>query len=78
MRSRARRSTPSAGFRHPGQVIAGAFAAAIAVGTLLLSLPVATAGPERTDFLTALFHATSAVCVTGLVTVDTGTLPRRP
>jgi trk system potassium uptake protein len=61
------------GFRHPGRVIAGAFAAAVAVGTALLSLPIATAGPGRADFLTALFHATSAVCVTGLVTVDTGT-----
>jgi potassium uptake TrkH family protein len=38
-----------------------------------LLLPIATAGPGRADFLTALFHATSAVCVTGLVTVDTGT-----
>ena len=54
-------------------MIAVAFAAAIAGGTALLSLPIATAGPGRADFLTALFHATSAVCVTGLVTVDTGT-----
>ena len=72
-RSRAGRSTPARGFHHPGRVIAGAFAAAVAVGTALLSLPVASAGPGRADFLTALFHATSAVCVTGLVTVDTGT-----
>lgn len=72
VRGRAGRSSPSHGFRHPGQVIAGAFAAAVAVGTGLLMLPVATAGPGRADFLTALFHATSAVCVTGLVTVDTG------
>jgi trk system potassium uptake protein len=73
IRSRARHSTPSHGFRHPGRVIAGAFATAIAVGTALLSLPIATVGQGRADFLTALFHATSAVCVTGLVTVDTGT-----
>ncbi|MCO7221103.1 TrkH family potassium uptake protein [Klenkia sp. PcliD-1-E] len=58
---------------HPGRVIASAFAAAITVGTAVLSLPAATAGPGRADLLTALFHATSAVCVTGLVTVDTGT-----
>jgi potassium uptake TrkH family protein len=45
----------------------------VAVGTALLSLPVAVDGEERADLLTALFHATSAVCVTGLVTVDTGT-----
>jgi Trk-type K+ transport system membrane component len=61
------------GFRHPGQGIAGAFGGAIAVGTALLSLPVATAGRETADLLTALFHATSAVSLTGLVTVDTGT-----
>ncbi len=67
------RSRRPRGFRHPGQVIAGAFATAVAVGTGLLSLPVATVGPGRADLLTALFHATSAVCVTGLVTVDTGT-----
>jgi trk system potassium uptake protein TrkH len=73
VRSRAARSTTPGGFHHPGRVIAGAFAAAIAVGTGLLSLPIATAGPGHADFLTALFHATSAVCVTGLVTVDTGT-----
>jgi trk system potassium uptake protein TrkH len=73
LRRGAGRSTPAGGFHHPGRIIAGAFAAAIAVGTGLLSLPLATAGPGRADVLTALFHATSAVCVTGLVTVDTGT-----
>ncbi|WP_348633826.1 potassium transporter TrkG [Blastococcus sp. CT_GayMR19] len=67
------RSRTARGFRHPGRVIAAAFAAAVAIGTGLLSLPIATAGPGRADFLTALFHATSSVCVTGLVTVDTGT-----
>lgn len=61
------------GFRHPGQVIAGAFASAVALGTLLLSLPIATAGPAGAGFADALFTSTSAVCVTGLVTVDTGT-----
>lgn len=65
---------PAAGVgRHPAQVIATAFAGAVAVGTALLMLPVSTAGEERADLLTALFHATSAVCVTGLATVDTGT-----
>jgi potassium uptake TrkH family protein len=73
IRSRAERSHPAKGFRHPGRIIAGAFATAVAVGTALLSLPVARAGEGGADFLTALFHATSAVCVTGLVTVDTGT-----
>jgi trk system potassium uptake protein len=69
----ASHSKSTRGFVHPGRVIAVAFAGAVAVGTSLLSLPIATAGPGRADFLTALFHATSAVCVTGLVTVDTGT-----
>lgn len=49
------------------------FAAAIAVGTVLLSLPVARTGPDAASVLEALFTATSAVCVTGLVVVDTGT-----
>ncbi|MGQ0845055.1 MAG: TrkH family potassium uptake protein [Sporichthyaceae bacterium] len=56
----------------PGRVIATGFAGAIAVGTALLSLPFATAAGERAPFVDALFTATSAVCVTGLVTVDTG------
>lgn len=60
-------------FQHPAQVVVGGFAAAVAVGTALLSLPVATASGESARFMDALFTATSAVCVTGLVTVDTGT-----
>jgi potassium uptake TrkH family protein len=47
------------------------FAAAIAVGTALLMLPVAREGPGGASALEALFTATSAVCVTGLVVVDT-------
>ena len=63
----------TSGVPHPARVITAAFAAAVAVGTGLLSLPAATTGPGSADLLTALFHATSAVCVTGLATVDTGT-----
>lgn len=59
-------------FQHPAKVIATGFAAAVAVGTALLSLPVATRAGQRADLVDALFTATSAVCVTGLVTVDTG------
>ena len=59
--------------RHPAQLIVLAFAAAILVGTVLLMLPVARAGPESAPPLTALFTATSAVCVTGLIVVDTPT-----
>jgi trk system potassium uptake protein len=65
------RRPPSA--PHPGRFIAGGFASAIALGTALLSTPLATAGPQRAGLEDALFTATSAVCVTGLVTVDTGT-----
>lgn len=48
-----------------------AFLAADLVGTVLLMLPVARTGPGGADPLTALFTSTSAVCVTGLSTVDT-------
>ena len=44
----------------------------IAVGTLLLALPVSSASGTATEPIVALFAATSAVCVTGLVVVDTG------
>lgn len=50
-----------------------AFAATIVVGTVLLMLPVAREGAGGTGPLTALFTSTSAVCVTGLITVDTPT-----
>ncbi|MEW5762782.1 MAG: TrkH family potassium uptake protein [Bacillota bacterium] len=56
----------------PPQLLVLGFAGVILAGTLLLLAPFAAAG-ERADFLTALFTATSAVCVTGLVVVDTGT-----
>src|SRR5699024_8463863 len=45
----------------------------IAVVTVLLSLPAATAAGERTAVIDALFTAVSAICVTGLVTVETAT-----
>lgn len=57
-------------FRHPAQVLVTAFATAVAIGTLLLMLPWSRSGPEPTGFLDALFTSTSAVCVTGLSTVD--------
>ena len=58
---------------NPAQTIVAGFAAIILVGALLLSLPVATESGTSVPFLTALFTATSAVCVTGLVVVDTAT-----
>jgi potassium uptake TrkH family protein len=47
------------------------FAAAIAVGTLLLWLPISVASGESAHLVDALFTSASAVCVTGLVAVDT-------
>ena len=57
----------------PPKVLALGFAGVILTGALLLTLPLASTSGESTDFLTTLFTATSAVCVTGLVVVDTGT-----
>lgn len=57
----------------PARLALMVFASIIAVVTVLLSLPAATASGERAPFVDALFTATSAVCVTGLVTVDTAT-----
>jgi trk system potassium uptake protein TrkH len=48
------------------------FAALIAVGTILLRLPGAAAAGEPKTWIEALFTATSAACVTGLIVVDTG------
>ncbi len=56
---------------HGTRLVAMSFAIIILLGTLLLSLPVATQSGESAGFLTALFTATSATCVTGLVLVDT-------
>lgn len=58
---------------HPARAVAFGFAAAIGVGTVLLLSPIAKAGPGGASFVEALFTATSAVCVTGLVIVDTPT-----
>ncbi|MGQ3101482.1 MAG: TrkH family potassium uptake protein [Sphingopyxis solisilvae] len=58
--------------RNPIRLVPTLFLIAIAIGTVLLSLPVATADGTGASFLTALFTATSAVAVTGLVVVDTG------
>lgn len=54
-------------------MIAQGFAALIAIVTLLLMLPASSNAYTWTDPLTALFTAASAVCVTGLVVVDTAT-----
>jgi potassium uptake TrkH family protein len=59
------------GVRHPATVIAAGFGSAVLVGTVLLSTPLATTTGDSSHWVTALFTATSAVCVTGLVIVDT-------
>ncbi|MGP3910884.1 hypothetical protein [Nonomuraea sp. 10N515B] len=56
-------------FRHPGQVVDTGFGLVIGIGTALLSLPVATTEGESAGWVTALFTAASAVCVTGLALV---------
>lgn len=57
----------------PARVLVLGFASVILLGTMLLMLPEATVDGLGLSFLNALFTATSAVCVTGLVVVDTGT-----
>ncbi|MFB4292549.1 TrkH family potassium uptake protein [Nonomuraea sp. ATR24] len=61
------------GYSHPAQVIATGFSTAALIGTLLLMLPFATTEGVSPGWLTAVFTATSAVCLTGLVVVDTPT-----
>jgi trk system potassium uptake protein TrkH len=58
--------------RSPAQLIVLSFAGAILAGTMVLRLPIAHAPGADIGWLEALFTATSAVCVTGLVVVNTG------
>lgn len=55
------------------QIIIVSFAAVILLGSVLLMLPVCTQDGKGADFADALFTATSAVCVTGLIVQDTAT-----
>lgn len=57
----------------PPQVVSLGFAGVILLGAILLALPIASKSGHSLRFLDALFTSTSAVCVTGLVVVDTGT-----
>lgn len=57
----------------PVQVLALGMGGITLVGALLLMLPISSKGYEVTNFLDALFASTSATCVTGLATLDTGT-----
>lgn len=58
---------------HPERVLVAGFLAIILIGACLLCLPAATQSRKSIGPLAALFEATSAVCVTGLVVVDTAT-----
>lgn len=57
----------------PAQTMVAGFALIILLGGILLNLPIASKSGEQIGFVNAVFTATSAVCVTGLVVVDTGT-----
>ncbi|MGO4107771.1 TrkH family potassium uptake protein [Paenibacillus sp. YAF4_2] len=57
----------------PPRILVFGFAAIIVIGAFLLTMPFASSDGSRLPFIDALFTATSATCVTGLVVVDTGT-----
>lgn len=59
---------------HPAQTILASFAGVIALGTLALTLEWATVDGRGLPLVDALFTATSAVCVTGLIVRDTATV----
>lgn len=56
----------------PPRVLALGFGGLILIGAILLNLPIATQNGESIGFINALFTSASAVCVTGLVVVNTG------
>ena len=55
----------------PPRLIAFGFASVILVGGILLMLPVSVRDGQTVSFIDALFTSTSAVCVTGLIAIDT-------
>jgi trk system potassium uptake protein TrkH len=59
--------------QYPARLLAGSFFILIVIGTILLALPQASSGDARLSLIDALFTATSATCVTGLIVVDTAT-----
>ena len=62
-----------ASFQHAESILALGFLAVILFGTVLLALPIAAKNGQSIGLFDSLFTSTSAVCVTGLVVVDTGT-----
>lgn len=61
-------------FSHPARTIIISFLMVILFGSILLQLPVATVDGKGLAFINSLFTSTSAVCVTGLIVVDTATV----
>jgi trk system potassium uptake protein TrkH len=57
---------------NPAQTIIVSFASIIAIGSFLLYLPYSRPAGADLRYIDALFTSTSAVCVTGLIVVDTG------
>jgi trk system potassium uptake protein len=57
----------------PVRILSIGFAVVIFIGAALLTLPISSANGQWTPFIDCLFISTSATCVTGLVTLDTGT-----
>lgn len=57
----------------PSLIIALSFLIVIFLGAILLALPISSTSGKGTNFLDAYFTSNSATCVTGLVTLDTGT-----
>ncbi|GAA1001150.1 TrkH family potassium uptake protein [Subtercola frigoramans] len=72
-RSRFREAVNDFSGRSPARFAVLIFLALVALFTVLLSLPVASAKGTATGFADALFTAVSAICVTGLSTVDMAT-----
>lgn len=56
---------------NPAQILVMGFAALILIGATLLNLPAASLDGKSIGFIDSLFSASSAVCVTGLVVVNT-------
>ncbi|MFH1429452.1 MAG: TrkH family potassium uptake protein [Candidatus Margulisiibacteriota bacterium] len=73
--SRTKKATNLINLLHfkPAQLMLSSFAFTIGIGTILLMLPAATISGAKTTLIDALFTATSAACVTGLIVQDTAT-----
>ncbi len=60
-------------YRRPAYMVVASFLVLVVLGSLFLSFPVASSGAGAVDPLDAMFTATSAACVTGLIVLDTPT-----